>query len=147
MVAGSPTATGSVALKIFNPSGLLVFSDAVALQSNGAFNDTFHAGVNGLWTSGNYTVSASWSTASTSSQFAYTAAVSSTTSTITVTTTSVTTLTNATTTETVTQTGSAQAIPSWAYAVILFLMVASLFVGYLARLFLFERKAKLSGEQ
>jgi hypothetical protein len=72
---------GTVTLSITNPSGDLVFSDAVSLSSGGSFNDTFHPGVNSLWASGSYAVKASWSTLSATSAFSYTSGASLTTTT------------------------------------------------------------------
>ena len=101
---GVASATGTVDIMINNPAGNDVFSNAVAIQSNGSFNDTFYTGVGNLWATGTYTITAYWSIYTTSSTFAYTVTTSSSTSSsgsTTVTTTSTQTTTS-TTTKTVT---------------------------------------------
>ena len=164
-ISGSVKGTspsGTVTLHVYNPSGQLVFSDSRPLSSGGTYNDTFHAGVSGLWTTGTYTVTATWNTLVATSTFAYTAAApASATTTVTTTNTVTTTLPpttvtttapgsgSATVTSTVTTTApgsgstvtttatttvtSSGSVPGWVYAAIILLLIVGLVVGYLAR--------------
>ncbi len=147
------SAIGTVDIMVTNPAGNDVFSNAVAIQPNGSFNDTFYTGASNLWTTGTYTITAYWSIYTASSTFAYTGSTSSsttssgstsvattptqtTTSTTTQTTTSTTTQTTTSTTtqtSTSTSTSNSTVIPSWVYAVIIILLLVGIGVGFAFR--------------
>jgi len=139
----SGTLTGAtygylVTVTITNPAGVVVFADSATVASNGAYNDTFHPGVNNLWVSGTYSVKATYGSFHANSTFSYTPA-SAVTSTVISTTTLPTTITSvatsvSTTTATVTSTGSGSSssgVPTWAYAAMVVLLIIGVAIGYL----------------
>ncbi len=146
--------TGTAAsLQITNPSGTLVFEDAVVVSATGSFNDSFTMGANSNWVAGTYTLTASWSPSisvtpiTATAQFTYTPSSTSSTATTTatpatvtqtITTTAtlpVTTTTTSTATQTVisTTTQTSSSVPSWAYAAMVVLLIAGLAVGYMIK--------------
>jgi len=87
-VSGTVTSAGNntaVYIVITNPTGTIVDSTTAVVGSTGAFSANFVAGGTGLWTSGTYTVTATWgtgvgSTISGTTTFSYSAPTTTATS-------------------------------------------------------------------
>ena len=165
-VSPAPGPSTAVALKVLNPAGTVVAVGETSVgASSGLYNYTFVAGGSSAWSSGTYTLNATWgayppqiyakatfaysttvttTTTTTTTTTPTTTTTTTTTSTATQTTTTTTTTTATTTTTTLSTTSSSSGgggIPAFPYAGAL----TALFVALVLSAYLVARKFALRG--